>query len=291
MNNKDYPALFQSADKASRQAQTKYIIINLSYIILIILGILCELLSFYYHMISIVSAFLFITALLCVFIMLVKKYENNRYAYRTLAESVKTATWRFIMCTEPFKKSYDFSEVKSRFRSVLRDIIRHNTFITNYINGTYSEKNQITEKMLNIRDLSFKERKKIYIDQRIENQIKKYSQQYTLNKQRILTGFIIVISCNILAVIFTLIKITIGSNQYLSINILVIIMAVSALTWIHFKKYQELASSNKLAAHEIEVIKGFSEEIKTEKDFSDFVINAEKAFSRKYTQWVVNKIK
>lgn len=163
--------------------------------------------------------------------------------------------------------------------------------ITNYINGKYSEKKQITEKMLNIRKLSFEERKKYYIDQRIEKHIKEYSKKYVLNKKRTLTGFIIVISCNILAVIFTLIKIINDSEQYFSINILIIIMAVSTLTWIYLKKYQELACSYKLTAHEIEVIKGLSEEIKTENDFSIFVINAEKAFSRKYTQWVVNKIR
>jgi len=290
MNNKNYPALFQSADKASRQAQTKYIIINLSYIILIILAIFCELLSMYYNVISIVSTILFITALVLLIIMITKKYENNRYAYRTLAESVKAATWRFMMYTKPYNRSNDLTEVKTRFRNLLRNIIRQNNIITNYINGKYSEKKQITQKMLDMRNISFKERKKIYVNHRIENQIKQYSKKYVLNKNRTFTGFIIVVFCNVLAIIFTLIKIFNGNEQFFSINILVIIVAVSTLTWIHLKKYQELACSYNLAAHEIEVIKGYSEEIKTEKEFSDFVINAERAFSREYTQWVVNKI-
>ena len=68
------------------------------------------------------------------------------------------------------------------------------------------------------------------------------------------------------------------------------VIAVSSLTWIQLKRYQGLSSSYALAAHEIGTIKSISEEIETENDLSNFVINAENAFSREHTQWIAKRI-
>ena len=44
----------------------------------------------------------FISGLITVVIQLLKK-EKDWYAGRALAESVKTLSWRFIMCAEPYE--------------------------------------------------------------------------------------------------------------------------------------------------------------------------------------------
>ena len=68
-----------------------------------------------------------------------------------------------------------------------------------------------------------------------------------------------------------------------------IVMVTSVLGWIQMKRHSELTASYNLAAHEIGIIKGNAESVKTEADFSDFVNEAELAFSREHTQWVARK--
>jgi hypothetical protein len=55
------------------------------------------------------------------------------------------------------------------------------------------------------------------------------------------------------------------------------------------KRHSELTASYNLTAHEIGIIKGNAEAVETESEFSDFVNEAELAFSREHTQWVARK--
>nr|WP_065811113.1 SLATT domain-containing protein [Klebsiella quasipneumoniae] len=61
---------------------------------------------------------------------------------------------------------------------------------------------------------------------------------------------------------------------------------ISALIgWVQIKKYNELSASYALTAHEIGLVKEQSYYISGEKDFLDFIRDAETAFSREHTQW------
>ncbi|HDQ2581608.1 TPA: SLATT domain-containing protein [Morganella morganii] len=66
---------------------------------------------------------------------------------------------------------------------------------------------------------------------------------------------------------------------------------ISALIgWVQIKKYNELSASYALTAHEIGLIKEQSYYISSEKDFLDFIRDAETAFSREHTQWQARRI-
>ena len=66
-------------------------------------------------------------------------------------------------------------------------------------------------------------------------------------------------------------------------------IASSILTWTQSKKHNELYYSYSLTLHEIALIRAEVIDIKTDEDFSDYVINCENAFSREYTQWYARK--
>ena len=68
-----------------------------------------------------------------------------------------------------------------------------------------------------------------------------------------------------------------------------IVAAGGVLTWIQIKKYQDNSTAYSLTAHEIGFIRQGSESAKTEEQLSDFVKDAENAFSREHTQWVARK--
>ncbi|NOX74419.1 MAG: SLATT domain-containing protein [Alphaproteobacteria bacterium] len=68
-----------------------------------------------------------------------------------------------------------------------------------------------------------------------------------------------------------------------------IVLVTSALGWLQMKRHGELTASYNLTAHEIGIIRGNSDAVKTEEEFSDFVNEAELAFSREHTQWVARR--
>jgi hypothetical protein len=69
----------------------------------------------------------------------------------------------------------------------------------------------------------------------------------------------------------------------------IITLALSVLTWLQAKRYQELAETYSLAAQDIAILEGGLPIVNTEEDFSRFVADAENAFSREHTQWIARK--
>jgi hypothetical protein len=64
-----------------------------------------------------------------------------------------------------------------------------------------------------------------------------------------------------------------------------VIVVTAPFVWLQVKRHGELAGSYLLTAHEIGHIQGRSGSVSDEKTLSDFVNEAEFAFSREHTQW------
>jgi hypothetical protein len=68
-----------------------------------------------------------------------------------------------------------------------------------------------------------------------------------------------------------------------------IVVAAAIIGWIQIKRYSELASAYALTAHEIGIIEERARSAYTNEAFSQFVNDAEQAFSREHTQWVARQ--
>jgi len=66
-------------------------------------------------------------------------------------------------------------------------------------------------------------------------------------------------------------------------------LPIAILGWVQIKRYQELASSYSLTAHEITFAKNELVQKDTESKFAAFVADTENAFSREHTQWYARK--
>ena len=55
------------------------------------------------------------------------------------------------------------------------------------------------------------------------------------------------------------------------------------------QRHSELASAYALTAHEIGIIEERARGTSTNKEFSNFVNDAEQAFSREHTQWIARQ--
>ena len=287
IEEKNFPALSQAADKASLDAQCIYYFALRCYLILLIVA---AFVSFFwpkdvYGALS--SAILFLIALGILIWLKVQKPEDTWYNGRAVAESIKTRTWRWMMKAEPYENNASEKQTQKEFLSDLKTILRQNRSLSSSLEWNPDLGEAISHEMKVIRSLSLSERLGIYKSERVDNQSIWYSKKSQFNKRRSKQWFIVSIILHMAAVFMLLYRI---KEPGTSLPIEVIATAASAvLTWLQTKKHNELNSSYSLAAHEIVIIKSESASISTENQLSDFVVNSEAAFSREHTQWTARK--
>ena len=143
--------------------------------------------------------------------------------------------------------------------------------------------------MCQIRALTIDERLNYYISNRINEQRSWYLTKANTNKKKSRDWFIALVATN--AVVIVLLLIEVGYKIYNLPTPAIIILGGSILSWTQIKRFQDLATSYSLTAHEIGIIKSQSFLVKGEKELSDFVKDSENAFSREHTQWVARKDK
>ena len=287
MKENDFPALYNSADCASLEAQRNYFNALRLYLILLISA---AFVSFKWPQDvygAIASVTLFLLTLGILVWLKVQKPEDIWYNGRAVAESVKTRTWRWIMKAEPYDKTINEEQAQKELLSDLKAILDQNRSLSSFLKWSPILGEAISEKMITIRSLSWEERLVIYKNDRVDNQSVWYSTKSLFNKRRAKQWFAASIVFHSIAILMLLYRI---KDPKASLPIEVVAAAASAvLTWVQAKKHNELNSSYALAAHEIILIKGEAVMVQGDSHLSDFVINSESAFSREHTQWIARK--
>lgn len=216
------------------------------------------------------------------------KPEKIWYESRALAESANTLTWRFIMGAKPFDFHQTKENVESNFINELKELWKLNKMNDKKIDKTLREDSQITEWMQNIRRSDFEIKKDHYLQLRIEDQLNWYEKKKEFNKKRARSFSIGSFVAYVAAIIIACLQITgTALPQWSSEPILM--LAAGLVGWTQAKRYSELASSYALTSREISDIKDDIDKI-TKEQFSNFVNNSERAFSREHTQWTARRL-
>ena len=102
----EFPYLFRVADAISLQSQKAYSRCVSADLLLIVLSGLVGAFSLEDHNYKVVaaftSAFLMGGGIILTIYIRGRRFEQNWFDGRAIAESVKTSTWRFIVCSEPY---------------------------------------------------------------------------------------------------------------------------------------------------------------------------------------------
>jgi len=284
MNNEYYPALYRSADRASIDAQKSYLRAIKTHIALLIVGASLTVNPLPTTEYSLFNALVFMCALGISILIALKKYEKSWYSARALAESVKTATWRYMMKTEPFIDVDKRKEVNSTFRNMLNEILKSNNQLGDLLGGAISSEAQITANMQEKRDHDLNERKEFYLKGRIDEQRKWYALKSAENKRKGSRFFYLLVFLQSLAIVFVLLRIAYPAWGIWPTDVFVV-AAGGVVTWIQLKRFQEISAAYGLTAHEIGIVRGKLAEAETDIEFSEFVKDSENAFSREHTQW------
>lgn len=294
MEFKDFPNYYQASDSSSIKSQKYYLNIIRIDLISMIFAALLAIYSFddadYNLWIYSLIGLSLLCGLILTIILKSKKYEDTWYQGRALAESCKTLTWRFIMCSEYFESNLTIGVVRERFVERIRGIVNEFKELSSTMDSNILNKEIITAKMLELRYLSTDERKKYYLTNRIEEQQDWYSTKAEWNKRRYNFWFWIIIFSQTLAIISVVFLIT-NPTSKLNIVGLLTTIASSAISWLQIKQHQEQKQAYTTASEELNFIKELSYKVSTEEQLSKFILDSENAISREHTLWLAQKRK
>lgn len=282
-----YPGLYEEADAASNRQQSFFLrVIRAEYVVLFIASVLTvEIITQSWYIITYGCALAL--AALFLGIRTVKKPEQSWYQARALAESVKTATWKFVMRSKPFDIG-DEPQDRAAFRNFLKDLLQANRHIGTQFDGSKSGLEQVTPEMLAIRALPLDERLSLYLASRVDSQRRWYTIKAASNRRWAKISIAMLFATYGIAFLVLLVRVSQPSWAF-SHPDPILILATALIGWMQIKKYNELSASYSLTAIEIGILRSRVPEIATNDQLSDFIDDAEEAFSREHTQWLARR--
>lgn len=215
------------------------------------------------------------------------KPEQLWYKGRALAESIKTSTWRYCMRASPFEAD-DPAVAAAALRSHLRYVLAANQFAGAKLPAEGADGEQITDEMNTLRTNSCEERLAIYIEDRIKDQRRWYAKKAQANRRWAVRWAAASVVCYALAIAFALARAANPSWKLLPTDPMIAV-ASAIVGWMQAKRFNELASSYTLTAHEIGLVQADAQRVTCDLALSAFINEAELAFSREHTQWVARQ--
>lgn len=284
MNDSQLPALYQVSDSLALKAQKFFFLILKSHLFFLVIGAALSFIPVEHRYWALLQFAILVLALMCSIALAFYRPEQKWFRARATAESVKTISWRYACRAEPFNAS-DL-EASRTFGEKLQDILQQNHSLSDRLLKK-PELRHITPEMRKIRGASLDDRKIYYDDKRICDQLDWYQKKARHNKRKARYFISVLISANLMAVLFAWLRYSYGGTLW-PIDISLTI-AASLLTWWQAKRFSELAATYSLAAIEIGIIRESALLPHDEASFSDFVLDSEAAFSREHTQWVARR--
>jgi hypothetical protein len=292
LRTEDLPALYKAADSASLKAQRQHLALIGADLVALVLGaglsavvVSDPKLASTLHSLS---AFLLALGFLLSLAILVRRPEHIWYGGRAVAESVKSLSWRYSMCAEPFQRELVARDVDRKLLESLHAVLNQSNELHVPLGDTAGVDPQISKAMRDVRASSLEDRKTVYLEQRVEDQRRWYTSKARSNERRTTVTFLLVMGAQAGALAYAIFLATHPLTNFNATGVLTT-LASSILVWTQVKQYQELTQSYGVAAHELGLIAERLRYVTAESEFSVFVADAENAVSREHTLWVARR--
>ena len=287
LDSTDLPPLFQAADKAAAQAQTRFLFALRAQLGLVILaaaiGAAAVSTGGRWHGLAFAGAAAFLLAIAVRGYLLQHRPERKWYEGRAAAESVKTLAWRYAVRARPFDedKEVNGGAADRLFVERLHEILTDLDCLA--LCTPEAPGPQITDQMRRIRRSKLEDRKAAYQAGRLEDQRNWYLTNGGSNSTSALRWNYGLMAVEALGLVGALL---IGTGQ-ISIDLLGVAGAIAAAgaAWLSAKQHENLAKAYGIAANELASIESLAEFATAETAWSDFVDQAEEAISREHTLW------
>lgn len=287
--NNDYPEIFQLADKSASDSQKYFILlIKTDFILLILAAILgsinvadenCK------KIIAISGAVLLVGSLIVSIFIYFSPFEGRWYGARAVAESFKALTWKYIIGAHPF--TLTSKKADENFLKLTKDVLAEKRHLILLDATTNITGEPITQKMKEVRRLTFQERLDFYVTHRIEDQKDWYKTKSAGNKRSRTRFFSALVVIHFVTVLLTFCKI--AFLQMSDITPVLSALLVALLGWTQIRKFNELSVAYNLTYHELNLVKARKGGVVDEATLADFVSDAENAISREHTMWAARR--
>jgi hypothetical protein len=229
-----------------------------------------------------IAAVLLAVALLAKLANRLRAYDAQWFDGRAVAETVKSATWRYTMHVPPYDA--DDAAADTAITNVLRDTLAARPGLTGHLYRIPTDGQQITASMRQIRALPFAERQRLYLSARVGDQIRWYSCRAAENARQATRWFWIGLGAQGAALILAIALVAEVSIPDLVAGLAAV--AAVAAAWTQFGRHDELRKSYGLAAQELAFLRSTIDAASTEDAFQQAVADIEAAISREHTMWM-----
>lgn len=291
IEDRHFPNLFQSADRASLSAQRLYLRLQKCHLVFLIVGSLVAAFSTVVPSGRVTGFYTVLAIILVIGVILTLVTHSRRddqvwFDCRAIAESVKTATWRYMMKAAPCE---DDGTAKNQFVSELREIREARPSSPRDLAKSLDANAQsISDFMNDVRAKSLEERKAFYLESRICDQKGWYSKKANFNSSNESHWFWLTTGLQMLAVILAIVEVASGGLRVSMVPILMT-CAASAVAWNQMKRHSELAQTYSLAAQELGDQEAIALDITEESQFLALVEQVEETISREHTMWCARR--
>lgn len=288
----DLPAAFQVADQGAKRTRNSYLWASRINLILILVGAIST--SWAIESAQGRTALAILGALSLGIGLLVSLYiklsdaEKTWFAYRAVAESIKTMTWRYSTKAIPYGPELSLKEADSLFTEQLALVLRVPRSRHAILVGDRGMSEQITARMRQFRETSLLARRELYIRDRIREQQNWYATKAKENAQK---GSLLLFAVMVFQGLAIGAAVLLVRWSDFNLNFASIFSTVAAviIAWQELKNHQELAYAYGQAAQELGLIIAREQHIGTDQDLSQFVSDAENAISREHTMWLARR--
>jgi len=292
IQSENYPYLFCCADAAAASAQKMYLVVQRVYIVSLVLGSALNLLvpfcsgaalSWVYTL----TAIVFAAGLLVLWVGRARRDDQVWFDNRAVAESVKTASWRFMMKAPPFENDQNADH---RFIAELQEIrsARPRCATAPPSTSAAMVSPAISTAMRQVRAGALDVRKSMYLAQRLQSARLWYVRKSGIASTAATRWFWSVVALQMIAMALAILQATQGS---LPISLLPVIATctAAAVAWNQLKRHDEIKQSYALATQELAELESIAAAYLDDNNFPQFVEQVEEAISREHTMWCARR--
>jgi len=287
----DFPALFRAADSASLLTKARFVGRMRADLGLLIVGALISSVTWAdegtHGVANIFSGTLLFGSMALTILVKMQKDEAQWYEARALAESAKSLAWQYMSGAPPFGREVKAEAADKLLVGRLGDLVkgRKGMFkeLAKFASQGEGDAAQISDRMRSVRKSSFDARKTLYLKQRVKDQSRWYNTSSSQNGTAATRWLYAVAGAQFLAAVAALI-----SARAVNLGALVACIstvAAAAISWSQLNRFDELAESYGVAAHDLTMIEVMAKHISDDETFGQFVQDAETAISREHTMW------
>jgi hypothetical protein len=283
-----YPALYYAADAASLAAQEGYKRLVLADLGLLAAAALISIASQFAPPMAeswsrVVAAVLLALALLSKFTNRLRGFDSQWFDGRAVAETVKSATWRFAMHAPPFA----MEGAEAALRTTLRETMEARPGLIPHLHQLPADGQQIPPSLIQLRAAPLAARKAAFLSKRIAEAVGWYAGKAAANSRAASRWFWLGMGAQGAALIVAIALVAAPQAPNLVAPFATVAAAIAA--WTQFRRHDELSKSYSLAAHELAFLRSEVESARTEETFWAAVVSTEEAISREHTMWMAKR--